>query len=83
MCDLEFVHGLSVSGPGGKPRLLAMSEASRSHRSALEQLRIARLLDAHGDVIGAICAYREVVRAGSGAEASEALLRVAALARRA
>lgn len=59
-----------------------MSEAIGVRPLALEHLRIARLLDAHGDVIGAICAYREVVRAGSGAQASEALRRIAALARR-
>ena len=60
-----------------------MSEAIGTRPVALEHLRIARLLDAHGEVIGAICAYREVVRTGSGAEASEALRRIATLARRA
>jgi hypothetical protein len=59
-----------------------MSEAIRSRPSALEHLRIARLLDAHGDVIGAICAYREVLRAGPEAAATEALLRISVLARR-
>jgi hypothetical protein len=59
-----------------------MSEASRSHRSGLEQLRIARLLDAHGDVIAAICAYREVIQEGSDAAADEALRRIAALSGR-
>ncbi|MHB8489827.1 MAG: hypothetical protein ACYDCS_11560 [Candidatus Dormibacteria bacterium] len=51
-------------------------------RSALEHLRIARLLDAHGDVIGAICAYREAMREEPEAAAAEALLRIADLARR-
>ena len=59
-----------------------MGEAACTQTSAREHLRIARLLDAHGDVIGAICAYREVMRAGPEAAATEALLRIAALARR-
>jgi hypothetical protein len=59
-----------------------MREASRTRTSTLEHLRIARLLDAHGDVIAAICAYREVMREGPEAAATEALLRIAALARR-
>ena len=59
-----------------------MREASRTRTSTLEHLRIARLLDAHGDVIGAICAYREVMRDGPEVAATEALLRIAALARR-
>ncbi|HEV3274270.1 MAG TPA: hypothetical protein VG299_05335 [Candidatus Dormibacteraeota bacterium] len=52
-------------------------------RSALEHLRIARLLDAHGHAIGAICAYREAMREQPDAAACEALIRIAALARRA
>jgi len=59
-----------------------MREASRTRTSALEHLRIARLLDANGDVIAAICAYREVMREGPEAAATEALLRIAALSRR-
>jgi len=59
-----------------------MPEALTTRRSALEHLRIARILDAHGDVIGAICAYREVAREGTADAAAEALLRIAALARR-
>jgi hypothetical protein len=51
-------------------------------RSALEHLRIARLLDAHGHVVGAICAYREAMREQPEAAAAEALVRIAALARR-
>ena len=59
-----------------------MPEAVTMQRSAVEHLRIARILDAHGDVIGAICAYREVVREGAEDAVAEALLRIAALARR-
>jgi len=59
-----------------------MSDAVRSRISALEHLRIARLLDAHGDVIAAICAYREVVQEGSDAAVHEALRRIAALSGR-
>lgn len=51
-------------------------------RSALEHLRIARLLDAQGHVIGAICAYGEAMREQPEAAAAEARLRIAALARR-
>jgi hypothetical protein len=58
-----------------------MTEALKIRRRGQEHLRIARLLDAHGDVIGAICAYREAAREGSEAAVSEALLRIAALAR--
>jgi hypothetical protein len=58
-----------------------MTEALTIRRSAEEHLRIARLLDANGDVIAAICAYREAAREGSDA-ITEALTRIAALARR-
>jgi len=58
-----------------------VSEAIGVRRTALEHLRIARLLEANGDVIAAICAYREVAREGSAAAASEALQRITALAR--
>jgi hypothetical protein len=51
----------------------------RTH--AAEQLRIGRLLEAHGDPIGAILAYREVIREGIEPAAHDARLRVAALAR--
>lgn len=47
-----------------------------------EHLRIARLLDAHGDTVGAICAYREVIRDGVEPAATEARHRIALLARR-
>jgi hypothetical protein len=58
-----------------------VSEATGIRRATLEHLRIARLLEANGDVIAAICAYREVAREGSTAAASEALQRITALAR--
>ena len=47
-----------------------------------EQLRIARLLDEHGDAIGAVLAYREVICAGIEPAATEARRSVAVLARR-
>jgi hypothetical protein len=59
-----------------------MRDVRRIRESPLEHLRIARLLEAHGDVIGAICAYREVMREGPETATKEALLRIAALARR-
>jgi hypothetical protein len=46
-----------------------------------EHLRVARLLEAHGDAIGAILAYREVIRDGIEPHARDARLRVEALAR--
>jgi hypothetical protein len=72
---------LSAPGPLSRPRLHAMSETLCIRRSALEHLRIARLLDAHGHVIGAICAYGEAMREQPEA-AAEARVRIAALARR-
>jgi hypothetical protein len=59
-----------------------MRETLSTRRGALEHLRIARLLDAHGHVIGAICAYREAMREQPEATAAEALARIAALSRR-
>jgi hypothetical protein len=59
-----------------------MRETLCGRRGALEHLRIARLLDAHGHVIGAICAYHEAMREQPEAAAAEALARIAALARR-
>jgi hypothetical protein len=58
-----------------------VNEAIGVRRAALEHLRIARLLEANGEVIAAICAYREVARDGSAAAASEALERITAIAR--
>jgi hypothetical protein len=59
-----------------------MTEALTIRRSVQEHLRIGRLLEAHGDVIGAICAYREAAREGSNEAVREALARIAALAGR-
>jgi hypothetical protein len=39
------------------------------------------VLEAHGDAIGAILAYREVIRDGTEPHAADARLRVEALAR--
>jgi hypothetical protein len=47
-----------------------------------EHLRVARLLEAHGDAIGAVLAYREVIAAGVEPAATEARRCVALLARR-
>jgi hypothetical protein len=58
-----------------------MSDTAGVRLHGVEQLRIARLLEAHGDTIGAILAYREVIRDGLGPAADHARLRVAALAR--
>jgi hypothetical protein len=54
-----------------------------TRRDAAEHLRVARLLEAHGDPIGAVLAYREVIRAGVEPAATEARRCVAGLARRA
>jgi hypothetical protein len=58
-----------------------MSDTVGVRLHGVEQLRIARLLEAHGDTIGAILAYREVIRDGMEPAAQHARLRVAALAR--
>lgn len=71
-----------MSGPACTPTLQDVSDTVRVRRSALEHLRIARLLDANGDVIAAICAYREAMREEPDAAAVEALRRIAALAAR-
>ena len=70
-----------MPGPGWARTLQVMSDAIGMRWAAIEHLRIARLLEANGDVIAAICAYREVAREGSSAAASEALQRIRALAR--
>jgi hypothetical protein len=51
--------------------------------AATEHLRVARLLEAHGDAIGAVLAYREVICAGVEPAATEARRSIATLARRA
>ena len=58
-----------------------MDEATRTRAGAGEHLRIARLLEAHGDAIGAILAYREVIDRGVEPDATEARVRIDALAR--
>jgi hypothetical protein len=61
---------------------MAMREPG-TRTTAAEHLRVARLLEAHGDAIGAVLAYREVIRAGVEPAATEARRSVAILARRA
>lgn len=58
-----------------------MNEGPGVETRVAEHLRIARVLEAHGDAIGAILAYREVIRDGVEPHAREACLRVEALAR--
>jgi hypothetical protein len=60
-----------------------MKHAPGAETRVAEHLRIARVLEAHGDAIGAILAYREVIRDGIEPHASDARLRVEALAREA
>lgn len=71
-----------MSGPDSRPRLSAVRDAPQTRQRGLDHLRVARLLEANGDVIGAICAYREAMREGPASAATEALLRIADLARR-
>jgi hypothetical protein len=58
-----------------------VDEAPRTRVAAGEHLRIARLLEAHGDAIGAILAYREVIEHGVEPDATEARVRIGVLAR--
>jgi hypothetical protein len=58
-----------------------MTQAPDVAARVTEHLRVARLLEAHGDAIGAILAYREVIRDGIEPAARDARLRVEALAR--
>jgi hypothetical protein len=58
-----------------------MSDSAGDRLHGIEQLRIARVFEAHGDNIGAILAYGEVIRDGVEPAAHDARLRVAALAR--
>jgi hypothetical protein len=62
--------------------LIAMQEPA-TRATAAEHLRLARLLEAHGDAIGAVLAYREVINAGVEPAATEARRSVLTLARRA
>ena len=59
---------------------MRMVQAVDARATALEHLRIGRLLDAHGDVIAAICAYSEVIRDGAEPAATAARRRIAELA---
>jgi hypothetical protein len=58
-----------------------VSETVAVPTDAAEQLRIGRLLERHGDPIGAILAYRLVIQGGIEPAASEARRRIDALAR--
>jgi hypothetical protein len=60
-----------------------MNRATGVRTAPTEQMRVARLLEARGDAIGAVLAYGEIIRAGIEPEATEARLRVGALARKA
>jgi hypothetical protein len=60
-----------------------MKQAPGVETRVAEHLRIARVLEAHGDAIGAILAYGEVIRDGIEPHARDARLRVEALAREA
>jgi len=60
-----------------------MKEAPGVTTRVAEHLRIARLLEAHGDAVGAVLAYREVIRHGIEPAANDARLRVEQLARNA
>ncbi len=73
---------LSRSGPSVHPTVEVMREPD-TQVTVAEHLRIARLLEVHGDAIGAVLAYREVIRAGVEPAATEARRSVAVLARRA
>ncbi len=57
-----------------------MSETVAVPANAAEHLRIGRLLERHGDPIGAILAYRLVIEEGVEPAASEARRRIDALA---
>jgi hypothetical protein len=58
-----------------------VSEAATTCSTGAELMRAARWFEAHGNVIAAICTYREVIRAGVEPAAAEARLRIATLAR--
>jgi hypothetical protein len=60
-----------------------MNEAPDARLTSAERMRVARLLEARGDPIGAILAYGEVIREGAEPAATEARLRIGGLARRA
>jgi hypothetical protein len=60
-----------------------MHDAPDARTATAERMRVARLLEARGDAIGAILAYGEVIREGAEPAATEARLRIGGLARRA
>ena len=74
---------MSVPGPGLERTLAAMHDAPDARTATAERMRVARLLEARGDAIGAILAYGEVIREGAEPAATEARLRIGGLARRA
>ncbi len=57
-----------------------MPDTATTSPGGAELLRVARGFEAHGNIIAAICTYREVIRAGVEPAADAARLRVAALA---
>jgi hypothetical protein len=80
--DPAVLDDLSGLRPAQHSTLTPMREPCPA-TTAAEHLRIARLLEAHGDAIGAVLAYREVICAGIEPAATEARRCVALLARRA
>jgi hypothetical protein len=58
-----------------------MNDGADERSNVAERMRIARLLEARGDAIGAILAYGEVIREGAEPAATEARIRVGLLAR--
>jgi hypothetical protein len=58
-----------------------VSETVAAPADAAEHLRIGRLLEGHGDPIGAILAYRLVIESGIEPAASEARRRIDGVAR--
>jgi hypothetical protein len=57
-----------------------MPDAATTSPSGAELMRVARLFEARGNIIAAICTYHEVICAGVEPAAAAARLRVAALA---
>jgi hypothetical protein len=58
-----------------------VNESAAVPANAAEHLRVGRLLEGHGDPIGAILAYRLVIQDGLEPAASEARRRIDGLAR--
>jgi hypothetical protein len=72
---------MSAAGPDADSRLRLVNETVVAAANAAEHLRIGRLLEGHGDPIGAILAYRLAIQEGVEPAASEARRRIDALAR--